>query len=123
MLQDSAPRVLLVHEHVKQKRANVQCEVLALDAQWTQVASHEDHNLDASSLGLRADHLAYVIYTSGSTGKPKGVLVQHRAVINLHLGLEAMYQDKRDVERVALNASLNFDASVQQLVHLLQGRT
>jgi amino acid adenylation domain-containing protein len=123
MLQDAAPRVLLIQEHVKQKLKDVHCEVLALDAQWGEIAGNEETDLDASSFGVRADHLAYVIYTSGSTGKPKGVMIQHHCVVNLDVGLEAMYGDKRRVERVALNASLNFDASVQQLVHLLHGRT
>src|SRR6185437_11333637 len=60
-----------------------QPEVVALDRDWEAIEACSAENLEASTLGLRADHLAYVIYTSGSTGQPKGVMVEHRNVVNL----------------------------------------
>lgn len=59
-------------------------------------------------------HRAYVIYTSGSTGAPKGVEVEHHAVANLI----AFYRERLRLgprDRVALTASIGFDASVAQL--------
>ena len=68
------------------------------------------------------DGLAYVLYTSGSTGRPKGTLVSHRSVVNLTFALRhAIYRRLAGPLRVGLNSSLAFDASVKQLVQLLDG--
>jgi len=69
--------------------------------------------------------LAYVIYTSGSTGEPKGTLNEHRAVLALVESLrESVLAVHGDALRVAMVASLAFDASVQQVFSaLLLGHT
>ena len=69
--------------------------------------------------------LAYVIYTSGSTGEPKGALNEHRAVLALVDSLrEAILDVHGPALRIALVASLAFDASVQQVFSaLLLGHT
>ncbi|MGW5867318.1 non-ribosomal peptide synthetase [Streptomyces sp. NPDC055239] len=71
------------------------------------------------------ESLAYVLYTSGSTGRPKGVQVPERAVTSLVDALGApVYDGLGDGLRVALLASLAFDASVQQIFGaLLRGHT
>ena len=72
-------------------------------------------------------HPAYVIHTSGSTGRPKGVVTRHASVA----ALSGQYQDQvfgpaaaraggRPL-RVALTASVSFDASWGQLSALLHG--
>ncbi|MFJ8312991.1 MULTISPECIES: amino acid adenylation domain-containing protein [unclassified Streptomyces] len=78
---------------------------------------------DASHAGR--EPLAYVLYTSGSTGRPKGVQVPERAVTSLVDALAApVYDGLGDGLRVALLASLAFDASVQQIFGaLLRGHT
>ena len=58
--------------------------------------------------------LAYVIFTSGSSGKPKGVMVEHRSVVNLAHWVREISRMRAD-SRVSQNASLSFDASVQQV--------
>ncbi|MGA5133610.1 non-ribosomal peptide synthetase [Streptomyces olivoreticuli] len=66
---------------------------------------------------------AYVIYTSGSTGTPKGVETTRGGVASLVAGLEGagMYAEQPRV--VAWNASVSFDASVQQWARVCRGDT
>lgn len=66
---------------------------------------------------------AYVIYTSGSTGVPKGVETTRGAVAALVAGLEeaGLYDHGHRV--VAWNASVSFDASVQQWARVCRGDT
>lgn len=120
MLKDSAPSILLTQQRLLPRLPSTAATVVALDSGWEQIAAQAIDNVDAHSLGLRSDHLAYVIYTSGSTGKPKGVMIEHANVLNLWSGLQPFYGEAR---RVAVNASFNFDASVQQFMQLLSGRT
>ncbi|MFJ8622667.1 amino acid adenylation domain-containing protein [Kitasatospora sp. NPDC093550] len=68
---------------------------------------------------------AYVIYTSGSTGRPKGVVVPHGAVANLLAAHRAALIDAtgRDHgrQRIALTASLCFDASLEPVLWMYAG--
>ena len=123
ILGDVAPKVLLTQAHLRERLPADQIEAIALDERWSEIAQQPRDDLDVAALGLRSHHLAYVIYTSGSTGRPKGVLIEHRHVLNLWQGLESAYQQSVACQNIALNASLNFDASVQQLIQLLSGRT
>ena len=70
-----------------------------------------------------ADDPAYVIHTSGSTGRPKGVLVRRDAVANLVTALEQAGMYAAGPRVVAWNASVSFDASVQQWVRVCRGDT
>ncbi|WP_036836061.1 AMP-binding protein, partial [Photorhabdus temperata] len=73
---------------------------------------------------LTSRHLAYVIYTSGSTGTPKGVMVEHRSLLNLHGTLTARaFASSPAPYRVSLNASISFDAALQNILGLLNGYT
>jgi amino acid adenylation domain-containing protein len=123
MLADAAPRVLLTQAHLRDRLPSSDAEVITLDEQWGEIGEQPYDDLDAATLGLTSHHLAYVIYTSGSTGQPKGVMVEHRDILNLWQGIEGAYRRSAACQRIALNASLNFDASVQQFVQLLSGRT
>ncbi|RKG95356.1 non-ribosomal peptide synthetase, partial [Corallococcus carmarthensis] len=61
---------------------------------------------------------------SGSTGRPKGVMIQHRSVLNLRVALAAtVHAEAQPGERVSVNAPLSFDASVKQLIQVLDGHT
>jgi amino acid adenylation domain-containing protein/FkbH-like protein/thioester reductase-like protein len=123
MVENAAPRLLLTQEKLREQLPSEVCEVLTLASQCDEAVASNCENLDARSQGLTSSNLAYVIYTSGSTGNPKGVMIEHRNVLNLWRGLEQLYPKFPRCQRVALNASFNFDASVQQFVQLLSGRT
>ncbi|MFV8131639.1 non-ribosomal peptide synthetase [Streptomyces syringium] len=66
---------------------------------------------------------AYVIYTSGSTGTPKGVETTRGGVASLVSGLEAAGMYAEEPRVVAWNASVSFDASVQQWARVCRGDT
>ncbi|MEF9603744.1 amino acid adenylation domain-containing protein, partial [Paracoccus sp. PXZ] len=57
------------------------------------------------------DDLAYVIFTSGSTGEPKGVAVEHRAIVNRLLWMQAHYGVVSD-DRILQKTPATFDVSV-----------
>ncbi|WP_166802879.1 non-ribosomal peptide synthetase [Streptomyces sp. ICN441] len=74
-----------------------------------------------------ASHAAYVIYTSGSTGRPKGVVVSHGSIAGLlashrsATGPIGATERRYGRRRVALTASLCFDASWDGLLWLIAG--
>ncbi|MGH8049440.1 MAG: amino acid adenylation domain-containing protein, partial [Arenimonas sp.] len=85
MLEDSAPKALLLDHKTKQLLLDTPLVPHRMDietdaGQWS---TQPQTNPLASDISLNPTHLAYIIYTSGSTGKPKGVLVEHRNLNNL----------------------------------------
>ena len=123
MLDDASPQVLLTQAHLRGRLPSNDIQTIVLDEQWSEIAQQSQSNLEAAKLGLGSHHLAYVIYTSGSAGQPKGVMIEHRQILNFQEGIEVAYRQSAPCQRVALNASLNFDASIGQFAQLLSGRT
>lgn len=115
MLDDAAPVALLTQSSLAEMPGG-SLPVILLDVPPTRPFSEGNPDVP----GLTSANLAYVIYTSGTTGKPKGVMVEHRSVINLHAGLDALLDITRPC-RVAMNAGIVFDASVQCWLQLLSG--
>jgi amino acid adenylation domain-containing protein len=62
----------------------------------------------------KPDDLVYVIYTSGSTGNPKGVMIENTNLVNYILH-QIKFLEIQSNERVALLASVSFDASAEQI--------
>ena len=121
MLQDSAPLVVLTHGHLATLFAGASQPVLDMTAEALPWSGMPEEDPVLSAQDPRS--LAYVIYTSGSTGTPKGVMVEHHSVVNLWQALEhTAFAALAPHARVALNASLSFDASVQSITQLLSGR-
>jgi amino acid adenylation domain-containing protein len=96
------------------------------------VAHADVHELIAADAGRpavtpRPGDVAVVLYTSGSTGRPKGVLLEHGGLTNLvHSHRATVFARAGQVTgrsraRVALTASIAFDASWDQLLWLVDG--
>ncbi|RKG94218.1 amino acid adenylation domain-containing protein, partial [Corallococcus sp. CA053C] len=118
-LQDCAAPVLLTQQHLLDSWRPEGIQALSVDAPKAPWASLPEQALAPLAT---SENLAYVIYTSGSTGTPKGVMVRHGSVLNLHRALKrTVYADQPQGLRVSVNAPLAFDASVKQLVQLLEG--
>ncbi|MFE0652454.1 amino acid adenylation domain-containing protein [Streptomyces sp. NPDC059534] len=78
---------------------------------------------DTGRAPVHPDQLAYVIYTSGSTGEPKGVQISRGSATALIGSLEEAGVSQGEGGRVGWNASVAFDASVQQWTRLCRGDT
>ena len=117
MLDDARPGLILASaETAPQLPAGIPYLVIEADGDTT---DGDTNPTDAQRLSaLAAGHPAYVIYTSGSTGRPKGVVVTHAGIAALavahveRLGVTA-------ASRVLQFASLNFDASLWEMVMAL----
>ena len=117
MLQDAAVGVVLTHGGSELQLPPGAWRCLAIDADWPQIALCGEHNPQS---GVGPDNAAYVIYTSGSTGLPKGVIVPHRGAVNsAQVEVEAFAI--RPEDRILQFASLNFDASMFELLMWLWG--
>ncbi|RYZ43248.1 MAG: non-ribosomal peptide synthetase [Myxococcaceae bacterium] len=121
VLQDTAAPVVLTQRHLKDTLPPHAAHDVCLDSDAADLARE---SREAPRTSVTPEHLAYVIYTSGSTGRPKGVMIQHRSVLNLRLALAStVHASAGDSERVSVNAPLSFDASVKQLIQVLDGHT
>jgi amino acid adenylation domain-containing protein len=119
-LADGPVAVLLTQQRLFARLPALRMPVLCLDSDWPLIAQESVANPERET---SQGNLAYVIYTSGSTGQPKGVMIEQRSVPNLLAGLsQAIYRSAAPL-RIALNAPLVFDASLQQLVQLCAGHT
>ncbi|MCF1593506.1 non-ribosomal peptide synthetase [Streptomyces muensis] len=130
MVEDARPALLLTDTATDTVTATAavgrDIPRLVLDAPDTEEALKALPVADPVT-GLSPDHPAYVIHTSGSTGTPKGVVARHASVVNVAaryrtevFGPAAERLGGRPL-RVALTASVSFDASWGQLSALLDG--
>jgi amino acid adenylation domain-containing protein len=121
ILEDARPSTVVTQSRLAGRLSDATPPTIDLDDPAGQLAAEDtaDPLIDSN-----ASELAYVIYTSGSTGRPKGVMIEHGGVVSLWRGLqESIYRNHPDCWRVSVNAALSFDASVQQWIQLLSGRT
>ncbi len=115
MLKDARPALILTE--VDSSLPQEPRHLVIAEAEAEALPEHNPTDLDRRT-PLQVDHPAYVIYTSGSTGTPKGVVATHRGIAALaeaqtdRLGLSPR-------ARVLQFASLNFDASLWEIVMAL----
>ena len=80
MLEDSNVHIVLTQGKYREKFSGLNRDVIALDEEWTQIASCSGEVVETGAEGA---NLAYVMYTSGTTGKPKGIGIEHRSISRL----------------------------------------
>ncbi|GAB2639992.1 non-ribosomal peptide synthase/polyketide synthase [Prescottella soli] len=68
---------------------------------------------------LCGSNIAYVIFTSGSTGRPKGVAVEHAAIVNRLVWMQAEY-GLGSADTVLQKTPFTFDVSVWEFFWPLQ---
>ncbi|MEH2230338.1 MAG: non-ribosomal peptide synthase/polyketide synthase [Nostoc sp.] len=120
MLEDAQVPVLLTQDKLLEKLPQHQGQVVCLDTDWQFISQSSQDNAIAL---VQATNLAYVIYTSGSTGKPKGVTIAHGAIANHCCIIQQTYELVQS-DRILQFASINFDASLEQIFPaLLAGAT
>ncbi|RKG69792.1 non-ribosomal peptide synthetase, partial [Corallococcus exercitus] len=121
VLVDTGAPVVLTQQRLRDSLPPHTAHDICLDSDAADLAREPSH---APVTSVTPEHLAYIIYTSGSTGRPKGVMIQHRSVLNLRVALAAtVHAGAQPAERVSVNAPLSFDASVKQLIQVLDGHT
>jgi amino acid adenylation domain-containing protein len=115
MLNDARIRVVVTHAQLAERLPHADLRCVCLDV--------DRAALDAAEAANPIDHLspgdlAYVLYTSGSTGEPKGVLITHAAIAD-HCRDVTRHFELTANDRVLQFASLNFDASLEQIITAL----
>jgi amino acid adenylation domain-containing protein len=116
MLEDSGAAVILTHSGLVNRLPGSKTPIVLLDGEFPAFTSSQ-------SAPVRPDDPAYIMYTSGSTGQPKGVLVPHLAIAR-HCYFMKSYYEMTPADRMLQFASLNFDASLEQIfTTLISGAT
>ena len=115
VLADSAPKMLLIQQAVRERLPSHSIPTLALDVAKGELAAQPTTNPDARNRGLAPGHLIYVIYTSGSTGMPKGVAALHQGVLNyFHHALQHYLPE--GTAGAVVTTPFNFDSSITTLI-------
>ncbi|MGN6715277.1 amino acid adenylation domain-containing protein, partial [Anaerocolumna jejuensis] len=106
ILQDSAPKVVLITE--PRIASEINFKTINLN-EIIEYAKDENPNVFVDPAAL-----AYVIYTSGSTGNPKGVIVDNHNMLDYVMTFCSEF--KIDMNSIILHqASLAFDTSVEEI--------
>lgn len=115
ILEDSAPELILVEPHLKEKLPPSKQPTIPL------VFAQPNSAKDLPRLD-DPERLAYIMYTSGSTGRPKGVAIVHRSIVNL--ACDVSYLQLGVGKRYGQTGSLAFDLSTIEIYgSLLNGGT
>lgn len=113
IIEDTALKVLIVHDSFTGKLDFYDGNLFVLDAAWDSVNS----SVVPPGTVITSGDLAYVIYTSGTTGNPKGVLIEHRSVLNyIHNIREILLPD---IVNVDFSTNIAFDLTVTTTIGAL----
>jgi amino acid adenylation domain-containing protein len=111
-IADAQLSLLLTQERLLDKLSKNQAQLILLEQVEEEINQNSQDNLTGVAT---ANNLANLIYTSGSTGKPKGVMVEHGGLFNLAQAQIKTFDLDSD-SRVLQFASLNFDASIWEII-------
>ncbi|HYC29227.1 MAG TPA: condensation domain-containing protein, partial [Chitinophagaceae bacterium] len=111
MVQDTAASVILSSSKCSSLIRNNKATIIQLDADWPVISLASSAKINTVK---EPHHLGYVIYTSGSTGRPKGVAMPEKGLVNLLLWHNKQLNGRTN-HRVLQFASINFDASFQEI--------
>jgi amino acid adenylation domain-containing protein/non-ribosomal peptide synthase protein (TIGR01720 family) len=106
-----APPIVLTQQCQLARLSQHDAQVVCLDMDWEDIASHAEHNPDGEAT---PDRLAYVIYTSGSTGQPKGTMIEHRGLVNYVWWAKNQYVAGQKLD-FPLFSSLSFDLTITSI--------
>ncbi|WP_394427676.1 amino acid adenylation domain-containing protein [Streptomyces sp. SGAir0957] len=125
VLTDARPAVVLATMATADRVPDGPWQVILLDAPDTLAALAALPGEPPRDGAPGPRDAAYVLHTSGSTGRPKGVVVEHRSLAQLwehhRQALFAPAASGGRRLRVALTASLSFDASWDPVLWMLDG--
>ncbi|MEU6126234.1 amino acid adenylation domain-containing protein [Streptomyces sp. NPDC047123] len=128
VLQDAQPAVVLATASTADRLPDGDWQVILLDSAATLTAlAGLPGELPKQGPYPDGRNSAYVLHTSGSTGRPKGIVVEHGSLAQLwEHHRRALFAPARAAAdgrrlRVALTASLSFDASWDPVLWMLDG--
>lgn len=112
ILEDTKSRFVITSKNIYERFKALKYNWVALDINTVlEQKNSKEYNKQSKAI---SNNLAYVIYTSGSTGMPKGVMVEHRNIVNLVYAQKEEFNISEN-ERILQFASINFDASIEQI--------
>lgn len=115
MLADAGVTTLVTTSDIAPRFSDFRGHKVYLDADDAAPTQQLDTN---PGMKITPGDPAYVIYTSGSTGQPKGVLLSHEAISRHSRDIMAYYH-LTPQDGVLQFASINFDASLEQILPAL----
>lgn len=121
MLDDTKMPLILTDAELRNYLNFIPCDVTAVEDIFKEVSISKYIPIQP----ITPSTAAYAIYTSGSTGKPKLTVMEHHSLANLYRGLNKHIFSKicdTDLQiQTSINAPFGFDASIQQIICLLNG--
>ncbi|HET8840181.1 MAG TPA: amino acid adenylation domain-containing protein, partial [Ktedonobacteraceae bacterium] len=115
MLHNADVSILLTQQWLVAQLPKLDRPYICLEDAWAVISQQSGQNIQTLAI---PQNTAYLIYTSGSTGEPKGVLIEHWSICNLAQAQIACYGIGPQ-SRVLQFSSLNFDASIAEILRAL----